>query len=313
MLGHSDAALGTLLLTSRMVDVEAPAFSPKEYWRLIRLVESPARLFGIDAPELVSTFELSPDDAARILGRLGGATQLAFELERLYQQGYRILTPYDEEYPRRLMDRLGDQAPPVVTTVGSVPLLGSDAVGLVGSRNATDEAIEVTERVAIAAAERGLTVVSGGAKGIDQRSMAAAYQAGGNVAGWLAESMEKRLMDAETRRVVADGRVCLVTPFKPDAGFSVANAMGRNKLIYASAAVTLVVASDSGKGGTWEGAIESLRAGYGRVAVWMGRGAGPGNEALSARGASAMTSVDEFFDLSADVATPERPQLSLDI
>lgn len=313
MATRSDAALSALLLTSRIVDVDAPALSPKEYWELIRQVESPEKLLGRTSAEIASSFDLEPQRAERIASRLSGATQLAFALERLDQQGYRVLTSFDEGYPTRLVDRLGDQAPPSITAVGSVELLSSQAIGLVGSRNATDEAISVAEAVAAAAAGRGLGVVSGGAKGVDQRSMAAAFQAGGSVVGWLAESLEKRLRDPETRRVVGDGSVCLATPFKPDAGFSVANAMSRNKLIYASARATLVVACDPGAGGTWEGAVESLRRGYGTVAVWAGTGAGPGNEALLARGGLSVGSTQELFDLPTDPVRSPRAQLSLEL
>ena len=44
--------------------------------------------------------------------------------------------------------------------------------------------------------------------------------------------------------------------------------------------VTVVVASAKGEGGTWSGATEALEKDFGRVAVWMGGGAGAGNEAL---------------------------------
>jgi predicted Rossmann fold nucleotide-binding protein DprA/Smf involved in DNA uptake len=71
--------------------------------------------------------------------------------------------------------------------------------------------------------------------------------------------------------------------------------MGRNKIIYALADVTLVVCSDSGSGGTWGGATEALRRGFGRVAVWTGDGAGPGNAELVGRGA---TPVDDFDALT---------------
>ena len=313
MATRSDAALTTLLLTSRIVDVDAPALSAKEYWALTRQVDPLDTLLGRTSGDIASSFSVEPERAERIVSRLSGATQLAFELERLDRQGYFVLTPFDDDYPQRLVERLGDQAPPSITAVGSVEMLSTEGIGLVGSRNATDEAIGVAEAVAAAAAGRGSSVVSGGARGIDQRSMAAAYQAGGSVVGWLAESFEKRLRDPETRRVVSDGQVCLATPFKPDAGFSVANAMSRNKLIYASARVTLVVACDPGKGGTWEGAVESIRKSYGTVAVWAGPGAGPGNEALLAEGGAPVTSVEDLFDVTQQSTQPQRPQLTLEL
>jgi hypothetical protein len=56
----------------------------------------------------------------------------------------------------------------------------------------------------------------------------------------------------------------LVSPYHPESGFTVGNAMGRNKLIYALADYGLVVSADHKKGGTWEGAVEELKRKPGR-------------------------------------------------
>lgn len=86
-------------------------------------------------------------------------------------------------------------------------------------------------------------------------------------------------------------------PLRPDAPFSTGNAMGRNKLIYAQSLLTLVVASDVERGGTWAGATEALRRRHGRVGVWRGPGEGPGNEVLENRGATAIRSSDRLDEL----------------
>jgi predicted Rossmann fold nucleotide-binding protein DprA/Smf involved in DNA uptake len=78
--------------------------------------------------------------------------------------------------------------------------------------------------------------------------------------------------------------------------------MGRNKLVYALSRVTLVVASDREKGGTWEGANEALARGYGHVATWMGEGAGPGNEVLVRIGATPIDDVGEILALNEHTA-----------
>ena len=59
-----------------------------------------------------------------------------------------------------------------------------------------------------------------------------------------------------------------MTDQKPDAGFSAARAMNRNKYIYASAMGTFVIESDFNKGGTWSGATEAIKKGWGKVFVW---------------------------------------------
>lgn len=62
-------------------------------------------------------------------------------------------------------------------------------------------------------------------------------------------------------------------------------AMARNKLIYALADFALVVASDAGKGGTWAGAEEALKAGWVPVFVVDRPDAPEGNRLLIKRGA----------------------------
>ena len=48
----------------------------------------------------------------------------------------------------------------------------------------------------------------------------------------------------------------------PDSGFSVGNAMSRNKYIYAHSEAAVIIKSDSGKGGTWTGATENIKHGW---------------------------------------------------
>jgi predicted Rossmann fold nucleotide-binding protein DprA/Smf involved in DNA uptake len=101
-------------------------------------------------------------------------------------------------------------------------------------------------------------LVSGGAKGIDQAAMRGALDAGGQVSGVLADSLEKTTLNREHRNLLLDGQLVLISPYDPSAGFNVGNAMQRNKLIYALADASLVVSSDINKGGTWAGATEQL-------------------------------------------------------
>ena len=82
-----------------------------------------------------------------------------------------------------------------------------------------------------------------------------------------------------------EGRLVLVSPYDPAAGFNVGHAMQRNKIIYALADAALVVTSDFEKGGTWAGAIEQLeRLHFVPVFVRNGANAGKGNAALLHRG-----------------------------
>lgn len=294
---RNDSALASLLLTNRLTEVAARPLAAGEFWSLVEAVEDPARLLGVDAAEVARSWGFTVEHAERVASLLDAGARLAFELDRLEQEGFRILSPFDEGYPARLVTRLREAAPPVLIAAGPTALLEKEGIGIVGSRDVSPEGVAVARKVAELAAANGLSVVSGGARGVDQQAMASAYQTGGNVVGVLAESLLRRVRDPETRRVIGEGAACLVTPYKPDAGFSVANAMGRNKVVYGLARVTLVVASDLEAGGTWEGATEALGRRYGALAVWMGEGAGSGNTALAGLGAVPVHQIDEVLEL----------------
>ena len=132
----------------------------------------------------------------------------------------------------------------------------------------------------------GGRVVSGGARGVDQIAMLSALEAGAVAVGIVADSLLRRSTERSAREWIADGRLLLLSPFRPDAPFDVGTAMGRNKLIYAMSDCVLVVSADHGKGGTWAGAKEEL-ARPGRVPVFV-RVSGsvpPGNSKLLELGA----------------------------
>jgi predicted Rossmann fold nucleotide-binding protein DprA/Smf involved in DNA uptake len=311
---RSDRSLAGLLLAQRLVDGEAEALRAKEFWSVVDTVAEPERLLGLTSADIAG-LGVAPDLSERIARRMEAAPALAFELERLEQSGLRVLSALDDDYPQRFLERLGRTAPPIMHVAGDAGLLGGDGVGVVGSRHADADALEVAASAAAEAARRSRPLVSGGARGVDQAAMAAALEGGGRAVAVLAEPLARRLREPAARRAITAGTLCLCTPYKPSAGFSVANAMGRNRLIYALTGVTLVVVADEGSGGTWEGALEALRGRITDVAVWQGPGAGPGNAALEAQGARPVMSMADLFSPQ-PVETPQAaqpPQLTFEV
>ncbi len=312
---RSEDALATLLLTTRLGDSGAAPLAPGRFWSLVASVPEPSELFSTPAGDIARRTGLAGNEAAAVERLLAAGTSLAFALERSERQGFFALTPFDAGYPRTLRQRLGDQAPPVLFTVGARELLSTESIGVVGSRAVSGEGEAVARRIGDRVVHEGLAVVSGGAKGVDRAAMSAAHEAGGLVVGFLAESLLRRVREPTARRALADGTTCFATPFDPSAGFSVAHAIGRNRLIYASARTTVVVASALDRGGTWEGATEALRRGYGSVAVWVGPGAGAGNERLAELGATPIEDLSSLLHSppSAAVTPSSAEQLPLDL
>ena len=315
---NADASTVALLLAQRLTELAEPPLKARDFWTVMEAVDDPASLLGQTSTDISDATALPVELAQRVAARLEGATGFAIEREQLQQSGIAVVSPLDEDYPSSLVARLGRGAPPILYVAGSSRLMVGPSLGIVGSRDVGPHAATVAQDAARRAVERGYGVVSGGAKGVDQLAMRAALESGGEVVAVLADSLVRQLREPETREAVIDGRVCLCTPYKPTAGFSVANAMGRNKLIYALAEATFVVASDHEKGGTWAGAVEALKADYTDVVVWSGEECGSGNPALIGRGGRPLSSLDALFpfvvkDAPRRVAIDSADQLALDV
>lgn len=254
-----------LLLTAPLISGQdsAPAevLSPGEYRQLAHVLHEnqlrPANLLAVDATE---TLQLCSTviDKSRLEQLLNRGFLLSQVVEHWHARAMWVISRADPEYPSRLNALLGASAPSLLYGCGDVALLETGGLAVVGSRHVDHELIDYTMDVGRLAARSGRTLVSGGARGIDQAAMRGALEAGGTVCGVLADSLEKTVMQREHRNLLLDGQLVLVSPYDPNAGFHVGHAMQRNKLIYALADAALVVSSDLNKGGTWAGAVEQL-------------------------------------------------------
>ncbi len=235
--------------------------SPGEYKRLARhlreIQRQPADFVSTDAADLLHACQPVIDES-RLQRLLGRGFLLSQVIERWQARAIWVVSRADAAYPRRLKARLREDAPAVIYGCGDTGLLESGGLAVVGSRHVDDSLIDYTMAVGRLAARAGRTLVSGGAKGIDQAAMRGALEAGGKASGVLADSLENTAMNREHRNLLLDGQLVLISPYDPSAGFNVGNAMQRNKLIYALADASLVVSSDRNKGGTWAGATEQL-------------------------------------------------------
>lgn len=232
-----------------------------EYGRLVQWLISrnlrPAQLLEVGASTDLVDAKLEP---GRIRALLGRGAAMALASEKWLRSGLWIVSRSDEDYPRRLKKKLGYEAPALLYGAGQAELLNSGGLAIVGSRNASDLELDFARDVAARCARERLAVVSGGARGVDAAAMQGAGEGGGIVVGVLADSLLRASLNRDNRRGIEEGRLVLVSPFNPEAGFNAGNAMQRNRYIYALSDYALVVQSDYEKGGTWAGATENLKS-----------------------------------------------------
>ena len=127
--------------------------------------------FG-DAPAILSASKSQllhvrgiGEETAEAISNWEKSIDLAGELKRIADFGCHVLIQSDENYPA-LLREIYD--PPIVLYVkGELTAKDKNAVAMVGSRQTTHYGIETARKLAYQLAYVGVTVVSGGARGID--------------------------------------------------------------------------------------------------------------------------------------------------
>ena len=112
-------------------------------------------------------------------------------LDAWWRSGIRLVIPGDAEWPGQL-DVLGDRRPWGLWVRGTMDLRYGclRSVSVVGTRAATAYGAHIGGELAISLAERGWTVISGGAYGIDGCAHRGALAAGGTTIAVLASGVD---------------------------------------------------------------------------------------------------------------------------
>ncbi len=285
----SQDSLAILLLCSHLGaedDTDKP-LTLREWNSLVRRMQlsnlRPADLQDLSQDNLMKVPGIVNDEAARISLLLGRTNSLQRFLDYYASQGIFPLTRADPDYPERYRVRLKDSAPSVLFYAGEKELLGQPGIAIVGSRHLDETGQECARFVGNACGLSGQVLYSGGAKGVDTLSMDSALEARGTAVGVLTDSLDKVVRNRQ--EALRRGDLCLITPYSPNAGFSVGAAMGRNRLIYCLADHAIVIASDAETGGTWAGATEALKNGWVPVFVLEHAKMPEGNKLLLQKGA----------------------------
>jgi len=228
---------------------------------------SPGDLLTGDPTRLLAGWADGKVTLDRIRFLLGRAGALGLALEKWQRAGLWVLTRSDADYPARLKKHLKTDSPPVLFGCGNRNLLNQGGIAIIGSRDATADDLAFTTRLGETVAEQGLSIVSGGARGVDETAMLGALERAGTAVGVLSDSLLRSATSAKYRKALMANNLVLISSFYPEAGFDVGNAMARNKYIYCLSDAAVVISSSRGKGGTWNGAVENLKNCW--VPLWV--------------------------------------------
>jgi DNA processing protein len=180
------------------------------------------------------------EDTADAISSWEKTIDLAAEIKRCEEFGCHIVTQDDPEYPE-LLRQIYD--PPIVLYVkGTLDARDRNGVAIVGSRLTTHYGIEVARKLSYQLAYVGVTVVSGGARGIDTAAHQGALSAKGRTIAVLGTGINI-IFPPENHdlfeRIAANGAVMSQYPFNRKAdkqSFAI-----RNRIVAGMTLGTVVV------------------------------------------------------------------------
>ena len=302
---HCQAVLLLTLSFGRSVEQVERPLSTAEWAKFAEWLRDheidPAQLLGANISNLLNHWKHPKIPLSRLEWLLGRGMALGIAVERWERAGLWVLTRSHREYPVRLKSKLHIGSPAVLIGCGNKKLLDQGGVAVVGSRNVHEDGLSYTRNLAKAVAEYGKSIISGGARGVDRMAMEATLEADGTCVGVLADSLLKTSASARFRNYIIGNSLVLVTPFNPEAGFNVGNAMARNRYIYCLSDCAVVIDSARNQGGTWTGAIENLKHGWVPLFAKQSEDQSSGNTALLEMGANQSTlNVQELYTVVPD-------------
>ena len=207
--------------------------------QLIEHFTDPPAIFRASAAQLQRVAGIGPQTAAAIAG-WEKSIDLKGELDRIEKFGAHVVIPSDETYPE-LLKQIYD--PPIVLYVkGQLSPKDKNAVAVVGSRMTTHYGVETARKLAFQLAYIGVTVVSGGARGIDTAAHQGALHSKGRTIAVLGTGINI-VFPAENaelfERIAAQG--ALVTQFPFNYNASKQSFPIRNRLVAGMTLGTVVV------------------------------------------------------------------------
>lgn len=236
-------------------------------------------------------------DRARPRFSIGGIEQALRAASRF---GVTLVTPEHPHWPTRV-DDLGDNAPHALWVRGNTEILTDvKTTAIVGARAATGYGEHITMEIAAGLVDRGHTIASGAAYGIDGMAHRAALAAGGRTVAYLAGGVDRFYPsghDALLTRIVEAGAV--VSELPCGAPPTKWRFLQRNRIIAANSGAVLVTEAGFRSG--------SLNTASHAVALGRPVGAVPGPVTSAAssgthrlirdHGATLVTNTDEAAEL----------------
>ncbi|MDR1632051.1 MAG: DNA-processing protein DprA [Dysgonamonadaceae bacterium] len=223
--------------------------------------------FGLSEASWKNDFQINDKQIADIQKAKSSLANYAFLAENLQNSGIEVIPVISTEYSKILKENLKKSAPIVLYIKGNKQIMQENSVAIVGSRDASQIALDFTDNIARKAGKEWKVVVSGFAKGVDKQALDSSIACKGQSIIVLPQGILTFESGIKTYyKQIIDGNVLVLSTFHPKAGWGKELAMARNPIIYGLAKEIFVAEAKPSKnrqgketkGGTWAGVIDGL-------------------------------------------------------
>lgn len=263
--------------------------------RLLEYFKTPKDIWNADKSQL-SEIEGIGQNLSFVIESCKDEKYLEDELNKIKKKNIEILTLNDDKYPANLKNIYD---PPILLFVkGNISSEDNNAVAIVGSRKATHYGLKAAYELAKQLAQKGITVISGMAKGIDTAAHKGALDAGGRTIAVLGCGLdivypyENRILMNE---IIKNGAV--VTEYPLGTAPEAKNFPRRNRIISGISLGTIIVEASQRSGSliTADFALEQNREVFAVPGqIYTKQSEGTNN--LIKQGAKLVTSVEDVLE-----------------
>jgi DNA processing protein len=213
---------------------------------LLAAFGSATKVWEASRPALESVPGIGPA-VAQVLRRFPREKALREDQRRVARAGIRVIVWGDPDYPRRLQEIAS--APPVLYLRGTLAPGDEAAVAIVGARHATTYGETVARELAVELSGRGLTILSGLARGIDGAAHRGALEAGGRTVAVLGSGLDQ-VYPAEHRGLAGEvaARGAVISEFPLGTAPLRLHFPRRNRIISGLSLGVIVVEAGVGSG-----------------------------------------------------------------
>lgn len=207
---------------------------------LIAHFGEPEAIWEAGTAQIAEVAHVADEDLERLEGARNLTDALTEDLELMIQQGTRPIPITGADYPHRLLNL--DDPPTILYVRGELPAADTRCVAVVGTHQADNEGIADAVAWGKGLAERGVTVISGLARGIDGGAHTGALAGGGRTCAVLGAGFDN-IYPPEHRGLAEsiEQSGALIAEYSPRTPLTKPRLVFRNRLIVALSDAVIVV------------------------------------------------------------------------